>query len=473
LANPEVVVVGSGPNGLAAAIVMAQAGLSVCVLEAEQTLGGGARTLELTLPGYRHDLCSAAHPLGIASPFFRTLPLDQHGLEWVHSPYPVVHPLDDGTAGVLAPSVEGTAALLGEDGKAYETMMGTLVEHWEDVLSDALTPISVPHHPLLLARLGWFAVRSTKSLVRSRFRTEQARALLAGIAAHAGIPLTRPFSAAFALMLGLAGNAKGWPIARGGSQSISDALAGYLRSLGGEIVTGVRVKDWGELPSSARTVLLDLTPRQVLALLYDRLPEPYREAMQRYRYGPGSFKIDWALSGAIPWRAEACRKAATVHVGGSLAEIIEAEAGPIEGRAVERPFVLVVQPTLFDPSRAPEGRHIAWAWCHVPLNSNLDMTDKIEAQIERFAPGFRDLILAKRAFKASELSSHNSNLVEGDISGGTVDVAQLVARPIAAPNPYATPLPGVYLCSASTPPGPGVHGMCGYNAAQAALRALQ
>ncbi len=465
----DAVVVGSGPNGLAAAIVMAQAGRSVLVLEAEHQMGGGARTMELTLPGFRHDICSAAHPLGFASPFFRRLPLAEHGLEWIHPPFSLAHPLDTGEAGVLDRSVDATADRLGKDGRAYKRLMTDFAAHWEDVLEDALAPpIHVPKHPLLMARLGWYAARSAAGLAKSLFRTDRGQALLAGIAAHAGTPLTNPISGAFGLMLGVTGNATGWPIAKGGSQSISDALASYLRSLGGKIQTDTRVASLDELPAS-QTVFLDVTPRQALTIVGDKMPLEFRQQWGRYRYGPASFKIDWALSGSIPWKAPECMQAGTVHLGGTLEELIASENMPINGEIPDRPFVLVVQQSSFDPTRAPEGKHTGWAWCHVPLGCKEDMTGRIEAQVERFAPGFRDLILARASIKASEMSAHNANLVEGDIGGGTVDIRQLFLRPTPGINPYATPMKGVYLCSSSTPPGPGVHGMCGYNAAQSAL----
>ncbi len=397
------------------------------------------------------------------------MPLAEHGLEWIHPPFSLAHPLDTGEAAILDRSVDATAARLGADGRAYKRLMTDFAAHWDDVLEDALAPpIHVPKHPLLMARLGWYAARSAAGLAKSLFRTDPGQALLAGIAAHAGTPLTNPISGAFGLMLGVTGNATGWPIARGGSQSISDALASYLRSLGGKIQTDTRVTSLDELPAS-KTVFLDLTPRQALKVVGDKMPLEFRRQLGLYRYGPASFKIDWALDGPIPWKAPECAQAGTVHLGGTLEELIDSENKPINGEIPDRPFVLVVQQSAFDSTRAPEGKHTGWAWCHVPLGCKEDMTGRIEAQIERFAPGFRDLILARASIKATEMSAHNANLVEGDIGGGTVDIRQLFLRPTPRINPYTTPMKGVYLCSSSTPPGPGVHGMCGYNAAQTAL----
>ncbi|HEV2148538.1 MAG TPA: NAD(P)/FAD-dependent oxidoreductase [Longimicrobiaceae bacterium] len=469
MAVPDAVVVGSGPNGLAAAIVLAQAGRSVVVREQADTIGGGMRTEELTLPGYRHDVCSIVHPLALSSPFFRTLPLAEHGLEWVHSPACLAHPFDDGSIALLERSIDETGATLGADARAWERLLGRWVRRWPTLAEDVLGPLEFPDHPLLLARFGLQAIRSADALARSAFREKRARALFAGNAAHSMVPLTASPTAAFGLTLAAAGHAVGWPIARGGSQSIADALASYLRSLGGEIVTGAPVENVDEL-RGVRTVLLDLTPRQVLRVAGHRLPARYRRALERYRYGAGSFKMDWALDGPIPWRNPECLRAATVHLGGTLEEIAASEHAPLAGEVPEKPFVLLVQPTLFDPGRAPEGRQIAWAYCHVPFACDVDMTRAIEDQVERFAPGFRDRVLERSVMPPSGLERHNPNLVGGDISAGAMTLRQVFFRPAIRRNPYTTPVEGLYLCSASTPPGGAVHGMCGYYAAQAALK---
>ena len=466
---PDAIVVGSGPNGLAAAIVLAEAGRSVLVLEAADTVGGGVRTAELTLPGFRHDVCSAIHPLGLGSPFFRTLPLSEHGLEWIHPPAPLAHPFDDGTAALLERSVDATAAQLAGDETAYRRLMVPLVRSADALLDETLKPLRLPRHPLLLARFGLSAIRPAQAFARSRFDGERARGLFAGLAAHSMLPLTKPTSAAFGLVLGMLGHAVGWPLPRGGSQTLADALGAHLRSLGGEIECGQPVESLAELPP-ARAVLLDVTPRQLVHLAGDRLRGTYRRRLQGYRYGPGVFKLDLALDGPIPWKAPECARAATVHLGGTLAEIAASEAAPERGKHAERPFVLLAQQSLFDPSRAPDGKHTAWAYCHVPNGSAVDMTDRIEMQIERFAPGFRDRVIGRHAMGPPELQRYNANYVGGDINGGIQDVRQLFTRPVARVVPYSTPLPGVYLCSSATPPGGGVHGMCGYWAALAALR---
>lgn len=426
----DVVVVGSGPNGLAAAIALAQAGRSVLVREGAETIGGGMRTQELTLPGFLHDVCSTVHPLALSSPFFRTLPLEEHGLEWVHSPACLAHPFDDGGVAMLERSIEATGASLDGDGAAWEKLMGRWVDRWPELAEDVLGPLEFPDHPLLLAYFGLYGLRSAYGLARARFRGDRARALFAGNAAHSMVPITRSPTAAFGLTLAVAGHAVGWPVARGGSQSIASALASYLRSLGGEIQTGAPVEDIDELRGT-RTILLDLTPRQVLRIAGHRLPARYRRALMRYRYGAGSFKLDWALSGPIPWRNAGCRRAATVHLGRTLDEIAASEHAPLRGHIPERPFVLLVQPTLFDSSRAPEGRHVAWAYCHVPFASTVDMTHAIEHQTERFAPGFRDLIIGRSGMNATALERHNPNLVGGDISAGAMTLRQVFFRPAA------------------------------------------
>jgi phytoene dehydrogenase-like protein len=468
----DAIVVGSGPNGLAAAVALARAGHSVRVFEANPTIGGGTRTAELTLPGFHHDVCSAIHPMAVASPFFNELPLAEHGLEWIHPPLPLAHPLDDGSAAFLTRSVDETAESLGADARAYRKLMAPLVRGSSHLFRELVGPFAIPRHPILAARFGWRGLRSGVGLAKKYFRTERAKALIAGLAGHSQLPLDMKPSAAVALMLGLAGHAVGWPLPRGGSQKISDALASILRQAGGEIEAGRRVASLDELPPS-RVVLLDVTPRQVLALAGDRLPPRYRSSLERYRYGMGVFKIDWALSGPIPWQAEACRQAGTIHIGGTLEEIADSESRAWRGEVAERPFVLLAQPTLFDPTRAPAGKHIAWAYCHVPHASTIDMTDRIEAQIERFAPGFRDLILAKHTMNTSAMEASNANYIGGDINGGVQDLWQLFGRPVLSFNPYATPASGIYICSSSTPPGGGVHGLCGYFAAKAARQHIR
>ncbi|MDQ7843566.1 MAG: NAD(P)/FAD-dependent oxidoreductase [Armatimonadota bacterium] len=463
----DAVVVGAGPNGLAAGITLARAGLRVLILEAAATVGGGARSAELTLPGFVHDVCSAFHPLGLASPFMRSLPLESHGLRWIHPPVPLAHPLDRGAAVLLERTVETTAQGVDPDTDAYRRLMQPLVAGADALLDDLLGPLRLPQHPVLTARFGLAGLRSVRA-VAGRFSGPKARALLAGLGAHAILPLHAPGTAAFALILGMLGHLVGWPVAEGGTQRIADALASVFRSLGGTIQTRSPVTSLADLPSS-RAVLLDLSPRQVAHIAGDRLPDGYRRRLARYRYGPGAFKVDWALDGPIPWAAPECLRAGVVHVGGTLEEIAAAEDAVARGRVPERPFVLVGQQSLFDASRAPYPRQTAWAYCHVPSGSREEMTGRIEAQIERFAPGFRERILARSVRFPADLERENPNFVGGDIAAGSQDLRQLLARSLRR-DPYATPVKGLYLCSASTPPGAGVHGMCGYHAARSALR---
>ena len=465
----DAVVVGAGPNGLAAAITLARAGHSVLVLEAEATIGGGTRSAELTLPGFTHDICSAIHPLGAGSPFFRSLPLHEHGLEWIYPPTQLAHPLDDGTAAVLERAVGATAEGLGVDARAYWRLMAPIVARWEKLAPALLGPLAFPRHPVALARFGMWAPWPATIVARAAFKGEHARALFAGLAAHAIMPLGQPLTSAFGLVIGALGHVAGWPIPRGGSQHIADALGSYLRSLGGQIQTGARVDSIDELPP-AQAVLFDVTPRQLLRIAGDRLPDGYRRKLERYRYGPGVFKVDWALDGPIPWRAQECARTAGIHVGGTFDEIVAAERMVGRGEHPERPFVLLAQQSLFDPTRAPMGKHTVWAYCHVPNGSTVDMTARIEAQIERFAPGFQDRIVARHVMSPAQMERHNANYIGGDINGGIQDLRQLWTRPVARLSPYTTPARGIYICSSSTPPGGGVHGMCGYHAAQAALR---
>ncbi len=461
--------VGAGPNGLAAAIAMAQAGCSVNLLELASSVGGGARTAALTLPGFRHDVCSAVHPLAAGSPFFQSLPLHKYGLEWIHPSAPLAHPLDDGSAVMVERSVEKTAALLGRDGPAYSQMAGPLARYWKELSADLLAPPHWPAHPLLMARFGLSGLRSARSFAAGKFTEEPARALFAGMAAHSMLPLDWAATASFGLVLMLSAHAIGWPFPKGGSQAISNALAACLEDSGGQIFLNHRVESLDDLPS-ARAILCDVTPRQLLAMASDRLPSWYRKRLARYRYGPAAFKVDWALNDPIPWSASECARAGTVHLGGTLAEIAAAESDVHSGKHPEKPFVLLAQPSLFDPTRAPQGQHTAWAYCHVPNGSSFNMAERIETQIERFAPGFRSRILARSVVSPTQYELYNPNMIGGDINGGLQDLSQLFLRPTA--RMYSTPATGVYLCSSSTPPGGGVHGMCGYFAAQRALRDL-
>ncbi len=462
------VVVGSGPNGLSAAVALARLGVHVTVLEAADTIGGGARTEELTLPGFRHDTGSAVYPLGIASPFFRSLPLGEHGLRWIEPEVPLAHPLENGDAVGLLHTLNETAALLGPDGRAYRKLVQPLVQAWPALVGDALSPLlHWPANPLLLARFGLNALRPAQQLAQSLFTTERARALFAGLAGHSNVPLHFAASSASALVLGAAAHATGWPIAQGGAQAIADALASVLREAGGEIHTGVRVGSLRELPQADAT-LLDVSPAQLLQLAGSDIPEDKRKPFANFQRGPGICKVDWALSAPIPWTADLCRRAGTVHVGASLEEIATSEQDAWDGRASERPYILLAQQSLFDSSRAPAGQHTAWAYCHVPNDSAEDFTPRIEAQIERYAPGFAATVLARRTHTAPQMQQWNANLLGGDVSGGAMTLEQIVRRPTVPP--YVTPLHGVYLCSSSTPPGGGVHGMCGYLAAAVAAK---
>ena len=464
--------VGSGPNGLAAAITLAQHGVRTLLREAQPTVGGGLRSDELTLPGFMHDACSAVYAVALTSPLFTSLPLDRFGLEWIQPPVPLAHPFDDGSAALLERSLDATAQGLGPGGRAWVRLHEPFVRAWLRLAHDLLAPpLRLPHSPFLMARFGLQALRPATSVARG-LTGVRARALFAGNAAHSFMALDDPGTAAFGLLLSGAGHAVGWPIPRGGSQRVADALAGYFRSLGGEIVTSAPVERLEELQES-RLVLLDLTPRQVLRIAGDRLPSRYRRALERYRYGSAAFKLDWALDAPVPWTAPECARAATVHLGGTLEEIVASEAAHVRGALHDRPFVLFVQPTLFDPTRAPAGRHTAWAYCHVPHGYRGDAVEQIERQVERFAPGFRERVLARSVLTPADLERRNANLVGGDISGGVMDLRQVFARPILRPTPYRTPLRGVYICSSSTPPGGGVHGMSGYHAALAALAELR
>ena len=462
-------VVGSGPNGLAAAIVLAQAGLQVEVFEAEPAVGGAARTMELTLPGFLHDFGSAVHPLAAGSPFFSSLPLQNHGLHWIHSPAPVAHPLDDGTAVVLERDLSDAQGALGDDGKAWASLMRPFVERWREFAPEALRPIQIfPKHPFLMARFGLSALFSAKGIA-TRFRSERTRALFAGLAAHSFLALDEPLSGAFGMLMAVSAHAVGWPVPRDGAQSITNALCSFLSTMGGEVRTSSRVDSLSAL-SGYDVILCDVTPRQLLRIGGERLSERYKRALSGFRYGPGVFKVDYALSGPIPWKASDCLRAVTVHLGGTFEEIAEAEKATRNGKLADRPFVLLAQPSLFDPTRAPAGKHTAWAYCHVPNGSKADVLPRLEDQIERFAPGFGEVVIARRVCSPADLEAMDANLVGGDIGGGVMDIRQFLFRPTW--RHYATSARDVYICSASTPPGGGVHGMCGYHAAKAALARL-
>ncbi|GAB3165777.1 phytoene desaturase family protein [Microbispora hainanensis] len=466
----DAVVVGSGPNGLVAAVTMAEAGRRVLLLEAADAFGGGLRTAEVTLPGFRHDLCATVLPLALASPAFRRDRFWQDlGVEWAHPAIPAAHPLDKRPAVLVHRSLGETARGLGRDGPAWRATVGMITRGGDRLVDTLLAPLSVPRAPLRAAGFGAVAALPATALARAVFRTAGARAALAGMAAHSMLDLRAPITGGYGLMLAGLAHHVGWPLVRGGSQRLADALVRRIRDLGGEAHTGHRVRSLDEVPAAA-SILLDLTPRQVLAVAGRRLPPAYRARLGRFRYGPGVFKLDWALSGPVPWADPAVGMAATVHLGGAMEEIAHAEAEVSRGRHPDRPYVLLVQPGVADPTRAPEGGHVLWAYCHVPNGSRVDMTDAVEAQIERFAPGFRDLVLARATMDTRALEAHNPNNVGGDIGGGAGDLGQFAGRPVYSPHPWATPVPGLYICSAATPPGPGVHGMGGLQAARLALR---
>ncbi len=448
----DAVVIGSGPNGLAAAITLAKAGLSVVIYEAHATVGGGMRSEELTLPGYVHDVCSAIHPLALSSPFFHTLPLE---IEWIHPPTPLAHPHDDGTAVLLENSLELTAKNLGNDGDAYTKLMEPLVKNWEKLAPEILAPLHLPRHPWLLSRFGWYGLKPAEKLWNQQFKEERARSLFAGLAAHSMMPLDRRLTSAFGLVLSIQAHHNGWPLPKGGSQTIADTLATYFKSLGGKIVTNTKIET---LPD-AKIVMCDTSPKQLMKLA--QFPEKYKRKLENFRYGQGVFKLDWALSDPIPWKAKEAKEAGTLHIGGTAEEIARCEKQVWENIHPEKPFVILSQPTLFDPTRAPRGKHTAWAYCHVPAHSDVDMTEQIENQIERFAPGFKECILARSKRTTTQIEQYNPNYVGGDINSG-----------VETFFPYKTPLKGVYLCSASTPPGGGVHGICGFISAKQALAAI-
>lgn len=467
----DAVVVGSGPNGLAAAIRLQQEGVQTLLIEAKDTIGGGTRTKTLTLPGFRHDVCSAIHPMALASPFFKSLPLEKFGLKWIHPEVLAAHPLADGNAAALFSSLDKTSKELAEDAGAYFNLIDPILQQWEHLTGDFLGPLKFPKHPLPFIKFGLNALLPAYSLGKIKFKTEKARALWAGMAAHSIQPLTNLTTSAIGLVLLTAGHAGGWPVPKGGSQSIADALGTYFISLGGHIQTGFHVRNLAELPKS-RAVLFDLTPRQVLEIAGSKFSSLYKWQLGRFRYGMGVFKIDWALSGPIPFVAEQARKAGTVHLGGTLEEITASEKETYSGKHPQKPYVLLAQQSILDDSRAPKGQHTAWAYCHVPHGSEVDMTEIIENQVERYAPGFKDLILAKHTFNARDMQVYNMNYIGGDINGGIQDITQLFTRPALRLSPYKTSANGIYICSSSTPPGGGVHGMCGFHAAEKVIKDL-
>lgn len=464
----DAVIVGSGPNGLAAAITLQQQGLQVLLLEGKDKIGGGLRTEELTLPGYLHDVCSAIHPLAAASPFFETLPLGEYGLEYIYPETAAAHPFEDGSAALLRHSLTETAELLGTDEQTYIKLLQPLVSAWPGIAVDVLAPLHFPRHPLDMARFGLDALASATRLAK-RFKTETAKGLLAGMAAHSIQPLSNIATSAVALVLLINGHLKGWPIPKGGSVKIAEALAAYFTAIGGKTETNTYITSLQQLPP-AKAVLFDVTPKQLLNIAGHKFSNIYKWQMERYRYGMGVFKIDWALDDIIPFKAESARLAGTVHIGGTLSEIANSEAQASRGMHPDKPFVLLAQQSVFDKTRAPEGKHTAWAYCHVPNGSRKDMTEAIEQQVERFAPGFKERILAKHTFNTQQIESYNPNYIGGDINGGVIDIGQLFTRPVLRWSPYRTSAKGIYICSSSAPPGGGVHGMCGYNAAKKALK---
>ncbi len=465
----DAVVVGAGPNGLSAAIILAMHDLSVLVVEEQETIGGGCRSQELTLPGFTHDVCSSIYPLAIGSPILKQFPLSEHGLEWVHPPVPLAHPFDDGTCALLQQSLEKTSQSLGEDSSSYSSLFSPFIEDWPKLENTLLGPFTIPRHPLPALKFGWKAVRSAESLAKTSFKNPKTQGLFAGLAAHSVLPLDRPITAAVGLLLGITGHVFGWPMAKGGAQQIANALGSYFQSLGGTIQTGYRVDSIEELPAS-KAVLFDLTPRQILKIAKGELTHSYQKQLERYRYGPGVFKMDWALTQPIPWKASDCLQAGTVHLGGDFDQIAASEKAIWEGTHAEKPYVLLAQHSLFDNTRAPNGKQSAWAYCHVPHGSKKDMSQEIEDQIERFAPGFRDCIIETSTKNTEEMEQFNANYIGGDIIGGVQDIYQLFTRPTKRLVPYATSNPGIFICSSSTPPGGGVHGMCGYHAARTALK---
>ena len=464
----DAIVIGAGPNGLSAAIQLARQGLSVCVFEANQQIGGGARNEQLTLPNFIHDVCSAVHPMGFISPFFKTLPLQDYGLEWIEPPLALAHPFDNEPAAFLSKSIQQTAENLGQDKQAYLDLMNPFVNKSETLITEILKPIRISKYPFLMARFAFAAMRSASDFANSKFKTDRAKALFCSCSAHSVVSLDKIATASFGISLAMVAHLVGWPIVKGGSQRIIDCLEKYFRSLGGEIEAGTKVESLNSLPAS-KVILMALTPRQVATIAADQLPQKFRDRLLKFRYGPGIFKIDWALDGPIPWKDPACSKSATLHLGSTFNEILQSESDAWNGKISAKPFVILAQPSLFDSTRAPAGKHTGWAYCHVPHGSDVDRTETIENQVERFAPGFKNLILARHTFNSTQLHQHNENIIGGDIGGGANDFMQIIARPVLKWDPYSTPNPRIFICSSSTPPGGGVHGMCGFNAANSVL----
>ncbi len=464
----DAIVIGAGPNGLSAAIHLARQGLSVCIFETSSQIGGGARSEQLTLPNFIHDVCSAVHPMGFISPFFKTLPLQEYGLEWIEPPLALAHPFDNEPAAFLSKSIQQTAENLGQDKQAYLDLINPFVNRGETLLAEILKPIRISRHPFLMARFGFAAMRSASDFANSKFKTDRAKALFCGCSAHAVVSLNKIATASFGISLVIVAHLVGWPIVKGGSQKIIDCLEKYFRSLGGEIEAGTKVESLNSLPAS-KVILMALTPRQVATIAADQLPQKFRDRLLKFRYGPGIFKIDWALDGPSPWKDPACSQSATLHLGSTFDEILQSESNAWNGKISAKPFVILAQPSLFDSTRAPAGKHTGWAYCHVPHGSDVDRTETIENQVERFAPGFKNLILARHTFNSTQLHQHNENIIGGDIGGGANDFMQIIARPVLKWDPYSTPNPRIFICSSSTPPGGGVHGMCGYNAANSVL----
>lgn len=469
LSNYDAFVIGSGPNGLAAAIALAQQGLKVKIFEAKDTIGGGTRTLELTEPGFKHDICSAVHPTAVSSPFFKSLPLGDYGLEWIHPDFPVAHPLENGEAVITEKSFENTLARLDSDSKNYRKLFKDFVDSWEYLSEDLFGTLRIPNHPLSMMRFGWYGMFSSNLLSNSFFKQERTKAYFSGLAAHSILPLDNAFTASFGLVLGTTVHSVGWPVAKNGSHSITKALAGFFRFLGGEIELNSHIESLNELPSG-KPILFDLTPRQVLTIADNKIPDALKDKLLRFNYGPGAFKIDFALSEPVPWLNEECRKAGTLHLGGSMKEIAYSEKQVWNGEHPEKPYVLVSQPSLFDESRAPEGKHVLWSYCHVPNGSTENMEERIINQIERYAPGFRDIIISTSTMNAMDFEKYNPNYIGGDINGGAQNLKQLFGRPLMKWDPYKLPVDQLYICSSSTPPGGGVHGMSGFNAARSVLK---
>ncbi len=468
----EAIIIGSGPNGLTAAIELARNGLKVLVLEKAETIGGGTRTAELTLPGFHHDYCSAVHPTGILSPYWRQLPLEKYGLKWIHPPVSIAHPLDGEEAVLMSQSIEETAANLGIDGEAWQKMLHPFLKKPHGLFEDTLGPLGIPDHPFLLVRFGLKAMLPATWLANWQFKSHRAKALLAGCAAHSFLPLDMAFSAAIGVMFAVMGHTENWPVAAGGSTYITQALAAYLEELGGEIQTNTLITDFRQLPP-AKAYLFDTDPLQLSNIAANELPKSYIKRLQKFDYGPGIFKVDWALDGSIPWTDKRCLQASTVHIGGTIDEINRSEKAAWEGKHCDKPYLIVCQQSEFDSSRAPKGKHTGYAYCHVPHGSTVDMTEAIENQIQRFAPDFKDLILARHTTNTEDFKNYNPNHIGGSISGGSNNLTQLFTRPVARFDPYSTPNPRIFICSSSTPPGGGVHGMCGYHAAKSVLKQVQ